>query len=72
LLKFHIRAREAIASLSGLSAALMGAAIGGLLIFLGANFHIGSWFANGTTAYVLAIIWGAATALAIRYLLRRA
>jgi hypothetical protein len=58
--------------LSNLSAALIGAAIGGLLIRLGTNFHIGAWFANGATAYVLAMIWGAATALLIRYLLRRA
>ena len=71
-MKFYIRAREAIASLSNLSAALIGAAIGGLLIYLGANFHIGSWFANGASAYLLAMIWGAVTALLIRYLLRRA
>lgn len=71
MLKFYIRAREAIASLSNLSAALIGGAIGGLLIFLGANFHFGSWFANGASAYALAIMCGAMTSLLIRYLLRR-
>jgi hypothetical protein len=69
---FYIRAREAIASLSYLSAAVIGAAIGGLIILLGGHFHIGSWFLAGTQAYVPAILSGAVTALLIRYLLKRA
>jgi hypothetical protein len=71
LLKLYVAVRQVTESLSNLSAALIGAVIGGLLIFFGANFHLGSWFADGTTAYALAILWGAMTALAIRYLLRR-
>jgi hypothetical protein len=52
--------------------ALIGAAIGVTLIYLGRNFHIGSWFVSGALAYVPAMIVGAISALLIRYLLRRA
>ena len=72
MMTFYIRARYAISSLSSSSIALIGATIGGLLIYFGRNFHIGSWFVTGTDAYFPAIIAGAVTALLIRYLLRHA
>ena len=48
-----------------------GAAAGALLIYLGLNFRIGSWWTSGADAYVPAAIAGAVTALLIRYLLSR-
>lgn len=45
--------------------ALIGAAVGALLIYSGLTFHIGSW--RITDAYVPAAIAGAFTALFLRY-----
>jgi hypothetical protein len=70
MMKLYIRARYPISSLPNAAVALIGAAVGGLVIYLGGSFHIGSWFVTGSSAYVPAIATGAATALLIRYLLR--
>jgi hypothetical protein len=72
MMNLYIRARYAISSLPNAAVVLIGAAMGGLVIYLGGSFHIGSWFMNGSSAYVPAIATGAATALLMRYLLRRA
>jgi hypothetical protein len=71
LMNLYVRSRDAISSLSYVSVALIGAAIGGLVILLGGHFHVGSWFVSGTQAYIPSMIAGAIIALLIRYLLRR-
>jgi len=52
-------------AMSNAIVALIGAAVGALLIYFGLTFHIGQW--RITDAYVPAAIAGAFVALLIRY-----
>jgi hypothetical protein len=52
-------------------AALIGAALGVLAVWLGLRFHIGSWFFDGITGYAGAAIGGAFVAIVVRYALSR-
>jgi hypothetical protein len=72
LTHIFIRARDALSALPNPAVALIGGTIGAIVICLGGNFRIGSWFVSGAQAYAPAMIAGALTALLIRYLLRRA
>ena len=71
MMNLYVRIQYGLSSLSNGSAALIGAGIGGLMIYLGRNFRVGSFFLSGPSAYVPAIIFGAISAVLIRYLLRR-